>query len=181
MAPHVGVAHSTRPARLSPHSSPGGVPLGIVNTVPHTAFKLVMRKLSSLLPQARTKKEQHLEFCQAMADLKDGRFTVEDKSEIFDLAALAIFKDLQEGLSEAEQEEELVLEEGQLTAQLHHYLPSYWFKALENKKSSMRQQQIEEWDRKVVQSFNELTRSELREDECITEVRARSPLVPPRD
>ena len=72
---------------------------------------------------------------------------------------------------EAEQEEELVLEEGQLTAQLHHYLPSYWFKALENKKSSMRQQQIEEWDRKVVQSFNELTRSELREDECITEVR----------
>jgi hypothetical protein len=144
---------------------------GIVNTVPHTAFKLVMRKLSSLLPQARTKKEQHLEFCQAMADLKDGRFTVEDKSEIFDLAALAIFKDLQEGLSEAEQEEELVLEEGQLTAQLHHYLPSYWFKALENKKSSMRQQQIEEWDRKVVQSFNELTRSELREDECITEVR----------
>ena len=61
-----------------------------------------MRKLSSLLPQARTKKEQHLEFCQAMADLKDGRFTVEDKSEIFDLAALAIFKDLQEGLSEAE-------------------------------------------------------------------------------
>ena len=130
-----------------------------------------MRKLSSLLPQARTKKEQHLEFCQAMADLKDGRFTVEDKSEIFDLAALAIFKDLQEGLSEAEQEEELVLEEGQLTAQLHHYLPSYWFKALENKKSSMRQQQIEEWDRKVVQSFNELTRSELREDECITEVR----------
>ena len=133
-----------------------------------------MRKLSSLLPQARTKKEQHLEFCQAMADLKDGRFTVEDKSEIFDLAALAIFKDLQEGLSEAEQEEELVLEEGQLTAQLHHYLPSYWFKALENKKSSMRQQQIEEWDRKVVQSFNELTRSELREDECITEVRARS-------
>ena len=144
---------------------------GIVNTVPHTAFKLVMRKLSSLLPQARTKKEQHLEFCQAMADLKDGRFTVEDKSEIFDLAALAIFKDLQEGLSEAEQDEELVLEEGQLTAQLHHYLPSYWFKALENKKSSMRQQQIEEWDRKVVQSFNELTRSELREDECITEVR----------
>ena len=163
---------------------------GIVNTVPHTAFKLVMRKLSSLLPQARTKKEQHLEFCQAMADLKDGRFTVEDKSEIFDLAALAIFKDLQEGLSEAEQEEELVLEEGQLTAQLHHYLPSYWFKALENKKSSMRQQQIEEWDRKVVQSFNELTRSELREDECITEVRkivpsfrpwrvARPPISPP--
>ena len=169
------VAHSTRPPHIShptppPHQA-ARKRFGIVNTVPHTAFKLVMRKLSSLLPQARTKKEQHLEFCQAMADLKDGRFTVEDKSEIFDLAALAIFKDLQEGLSEAEQEEELVLEEGQLTAQLHHYLPSYWFKALENKKSSMRQQQIEEWDRKVVQSFNELTRSELREDECITEVR----------
>ena len=178
MAPHVTPwrtppDHPTSLTPLPPHQA-ARKRFGIVNTVPHTAFKLVMRKLSSLLPQARTKKEQHLEFCQAMADLKDGRFTVEDKSEIFDLAALAIFKDLQEGLSEAEQEEELVLEEGQLTAQLHHYLPSYWFKALENKKSSMRQQQIEEWDRKVVQSFNELTRSELREDECITEVRARS-------
>ena len=175
MAPHVTPwrtppDHPTSLTPLPPHQA-ARKRFGIVNTVPHTAFKLVMRKLSSLLPQARTKKEQHLEFCQAMADLKDGRFTVEDKSEIFDLAALAIFKDLQEGLSEAEQEEELVLEEGQLTAQLHHYLPSYWFKALENKKSSMRQQQIEEWDRKVVQSFNELTRSELREDECITEVR----------
>ena len=31
---------------------------GIVNTVPHTAFKLVMRKLSSLLPQADFSTEQ---------------------------------------------------------------------------------------------------------------------------
>ena len=50
------------------------------------AFKLVLRKVTSLLPQARTKKEQHLEFCQALADLREGRFTVPDKTEIFELA-----------------------------------------------------------------------------------------------
>ena len=133
-----------------------------VNTVPHSAFKLVLRKVTALLPQARTKKEQHLEFCQALADVKDGRFSAENKTEIFDLAALAIFKDLREGMSEEEQEEELVLEDGQLTAQLHHYLPTYWFKALEHKKPAVRLLQLEEWDRRVVQSFNELTREELQ-------------------
>ena len=96
--------------------------------VPQTAFQLVLRKQSSLLPQARTKKEQHLEFCQALADMREGRFTASSKTEIFELAALAIFKDLHEGMSEAEHEEELVLEEGQLTAQLSHYLPNHWFK-----------------------------------------------------
>ena len=144
---------------------------GLVNTVPHSAFKLVLRKVTALLPQARTKKEQHLEFCQALADVKDGRFSAENKTEIFDLAALAIFKDLREGMSEEEQEEELVLEDGQLTAQLHHYLPTYWFKALEHKKPAVRLLQLEEWDRRVVQSFNELTREELQEEECTTEVR----------
>ena len=34
------------------------------------AFQLVLRKQSSLLPQARTKKEQHLEFCQALVDMR---------------------------------------------------------------------------------------------------------------
>ena len=178
--------------------------------MPHTAFKLVLRKVTALLPQARikrelttshttdyfqltmylpptdyllstyyylltvqarTKKEQHLEFCQALADVKDGRFSAENKTEIFDLAALAIFKDLREGMSEEEQEEELVLEDGQLTAQLHHYLPTYWFKALEHKKPAVRLLQLEEWDRRVVTAFNELTREELNEEECTTEVR----------
>lgn len=40
---------------------------GIVSVVPQSAFKLMMRKVSSLMPQARTKKEQHLEFCQVPA------------------------------------------------------------------------------------------------------------------
>jgi len=144
---------------------------GIVSVVPHTAFKFVMRKVTSLLPQARTKKEQTLEFCQALADVKDGRFTSPDVTETFDLAALAIFRDLKEGMSEAEQEEELVLEEGQLTAQLHHYLPNHWFKALANKRAPVREQQLEEWDRKVVTAFNELTRSELVDSESMSEVR----------
>jgi hypothetical protein len=74
-------------------------------------------------------------------------------------------------MSEEEQEEELILEDGQLTAQLHHYLPTYWFKALENKKPAVRLLQLEEWDRRVVQAFNELTREELNEEECTTEVR----------
>ena len=85
---------------------------GLVTMVPQSAFQLVLRKQTSLLPQARTKKEQHLEFCQALADIKEGRFTTSNKSEIFELAALAIFKDLHEGMSEAEQEEELILEAG---------------------------------------------------------------------
>jgi len=144
---------------------------GLVNSVPHSAFKLVLRKVTALLPQARTKKEQHLEFCQALADVKDGRFSAENKAEIFDLAALAIFKDLREGITEEEQDEELILEDGQLTAQLHHYLPTYWFKALEHKKAAVWLLQLEEWDCRVVQSFNELTREELQEEECTTKVR----------
>ena len=129
---------------------------------------------------------------QALADLRDGRFTSPDSSEIFDLAvansftygrssryggrsspltalaisdnlrqsltisdnlrpqprhriavpshtlpcqALAIFRDLKDGMTEAEQEEELVLEEGQLTTQLSFYLPKHWFRAAETKRA----------------------------------------------
>jgi len=144
---------------------------GLVSLVPINAFKLVLRKVTSLLPQARTKKEQHLEFCQALADLREGRFTVPDKMEIFELAALAIFKDLHEGMNEEEQEEELLLEEGQLTAQLQHYLPNHWFKALDTKRSAVQKQQLSDWDAMIVYSFNELTRSELVENEAMTQVR----------
>ena len=35
-----------------------------------------------LTVQARTKKEQHLEFCQALADVKDGRFSAESQAEL---------------------------------------------------------------------------------------------------
>ena len=63
---------------------------GLVSMVPQTAFQLVLRKQTSLLPQARTKKEQHLEFCQALADMREGRFTTQNKDEIFELAALAV-------------------------------------------------------------------------------------------
>jgi len=144
---------------------------GLVSLVPINAFKLVLRKVTSLLPQARTKKEQHLEFCQALADLREGRFMVPDKTEIFELAALAIFKDLHEGMSEEEQDEELLLEEGQLTAQLHHYLPNHWFKALTARRVAVQKQQLSDWDAMIVYSFNELTRSELVENESMTQVR----------
>merc|ERR1719198_1532767 len=143
---------------------------GLVSLVPMHAFKLVLRKVTSLLPQARTKKEQHLEFCQALADLREGRFTVPDKTEIFELAALAIFKDLHEGMSEEEQEEELLLEEGQLTAQLRHYLPNHWFKSLDHKRAAVREQQLQDWDALIVYSFNELTRSELVDDNAMTQI-----------
>lgn len=138
--------------------------------MPFTAFKLVLRKCSSLLPQARTKKEQLLEFCQAMTDMREGRFTSHDSTEIFDLAALAIFRDLKDGTPDSE-EEELVLEEGQLTGQLQHYLPTHWFKALEKKRDVVQKQQLEDWDIKVVTSFNELTCAEITESEHMSEVR----------
>jgi len=138
---------------------------GLVAQVPQTAFQLVLRKQSSLLPQARTKKEQHLEFCQALADMREGRFTTQSKEEIFELAALAIFKDLHEGMSDVEHEEELILEEGQLTAQLSHYLPNHWFKALDLKRPAVQRQQVQDWDASIVYAFNELTRAELDEFE----------------
>jgi len=144
---------------------------GIISQVPASSFRLVMRKVTSLLPQARTKKEQQLEFCQAMSDLREGRFTSPDNSEIFDLAALAIFKDLKEGMTEEEQDDDLVLEEGQLTDQLHNYLPSHMFRALANKRRGLQDSMVEEWDRKVVRAFNELTRAELIETESMSEVR----------
>lgn len=96
---------------------------------------------------------------------------VPDKTEIFELAALAIFKDLHEGMSEEEQDEELLLEEGQLTAQLHHYLPNHWFKALTARRVAVQKQQLSDWDAMIVYSFNELTRSELVENESMTQVR----------
>ena len=136
---------------------------GLVSMVPQTAFQLVLRKQTSLLPQARTKKEQHLEFCQALADMREGRFTTQNKDEIFELAALAVFKDLHEGMSDVEHEEELVLEEGQLTAQLSHYLPNHWFQSLTYKRPPVQRQTIADWDASVVRAFNELTRSELDE------------------
>ena len=42
---------------------------GIVSVVPHYAFKLIMRKVTSLLPQARTKKEQQLQLQQNQQSL----------------------------------------------------------------------------------------------------------------
>ena len=73
-------------------------------------------------------------------------------------------------MTEEEQEEELLLEEGQLTAQLHHYLPNHWFKALETKRIAVQNQQKSDWDAMIVYSFNELTRSELVENESMTQV-----------
>jgi hypothetical protein len=146
---------------------------GLVSMVPQAAFQLVLRKQTSLLPQARTKKEQHLEFCQALADMREGRFTTQSKDEVYELAALAVFKDLHEGMSEVEHEEELVLEEGQLTGQLSHYLPSHWFKSLDLKRPPVQRQQLGDWDAAIVRSFNELTRAELDDNfgRNVTQVR----------
>ena len=125
------------------------------------AFQLVLRKQSSLRPQVRTRKEEHLEFCQALADVREGRATTQSHEEIFELAALAIFKDLREevhGLSDVEHEEVLVLEEGQLTDQLEHYLPSHWFKALELKRPRLQKQQVADWGAAVVRAHNKLAK-----------------------
>jgi hypothetical protein len=100
-------SHPHHPHHPSPPPSPPSMygRYGLVSMVPQSAFQLVLRKQTSLLPQARTKKEQHLEFCQALADMREGRFTTSNKEEIFELAALAVFKDLHEGMSEVETEE----------------------------------------------------------------------------
>jgi len=139
---------------------------GLVSMVPQLAFQLVLRKQTSLLPHARTKKEQHLEFCQALADMREGRFTTGNKEEVFELAGLAIFKDLHVGIGdggEAEDMKEIVLEEGQLTGQLHHYLPYHWFRSLEAKRSPVQKQTVADWDGAVVRAFNDLTRGALDE------------------
>jgi len=148
---------------------------GVVSMVPPSAFQLVLRKQTSLLPQARTKKEQQLEFCQAMADLREGRFATSVKEEIFELTALAVFKDLTENMAQEDLEDELILEEGQLYAQLEHYLPNHWFKALEFKRPAVQKQQKTDWDAAIVRAFNELTRAELDDEftagKGITQVR----------
>jgi len=139
---------------------------GVVSMLPPAAFQFVLKKQTSLLPQARTKKEQQLEFCQAMADLREGRFTTSTKEEIFELAALAVFRDLTEDMASADLEDDLILEEGSLYNQLEHYLPSHWFKSLEFKRPAVQRQQKTDWDYGIVKAFNELTRSEL-DDEAI--------------
>ena len=50
-------------------------------------------------------------------------------------------------------------------------MPNHWFKALANKRDVVRAQQLEDWDRKVVQAFNELTRSEIVDNEYMSEIR----------
>ena len=144
---------------------------GIVSVVPHSTFTLLMRKVSSLLPQVRSKKEQQLEFCQAMSDVKEGRFVTADQSEIFDLAALAVFKDLREGIKDADDDLDIVLEEGQLTSELHHYLPEQMIRAMERKSPLVGRMNLEEWDKKIVQSFDELVRAEIIETDHMSEIR----------
>jgi len=137
---------------------------GLVSMVPTTAFQLILRKQTSLLDEERSKKEEQLEFCQALADMREGRFTTSNREEIFELAALAVFKDLHEGMADVEHEEELVLEEGQLTAQLEHYLPAHWFKTLALKGGAVQAQELTNWDAEVVRSFNALTRDDLEDE-----------------
>lgn len=60
-------------------------------------------------------------------------------------------------------------QEGQLTSQLHFYMPLHWFKSLATRKAAVRDQQMEDWDRKVVTSFNELTREEILETDSMCE------------
>jgi hypothetical protein len=66
-----------------------------------------------------------------------------------------------------------VLEEGQLTGQLSHYLPSHWFKSLDLKRPPVQRQQLVDWDAAIVRSFNELTRAELDDNfgRNVTQVR----------
>ena len=52
---------------------------------PLTFYYLLSTDYYLLTLQARTKKEQHLEFCQALADVKDGRFSAESQAELVDL------------------------------------------------------------------------------------------------
>ena len=69
-----------------------------------------------------------------------------------------------DGEAEAEQEEELILEPGQLTGQLDHYLPNHWLKANAMKKAFQAKQQLADWDEMIVNAFNLLTRAELDDE-----------------
>jgi len=100
---------------------------GMVAAMPETAFKLVLRKSSSLCPATRSKEELSLEYRQAMLDYQDGSFHLdpdaeknpdgelkEDEDEVWDMAACAAFKDsFDKRLAEAAAAEE----EGGLTAE----------------------------------------------------------------
>jgi len=100
---------------------------GMVAAMPETAFKLVLRKSSSLAPVNRAKEEMALEYRQALLDFKEGAFNLDEKpdegkdgalteeeDEVWDLAACAAFKDaFDKRLAEAAAAEE----EGNLTAE----------------------------------------------------------------
>jgi len=49
------------------------------------------------------------------------------------------------------------------------------FRALANKRRGLQDSMVEEWDRKVVRAFNELTRAELIETESMSVVRRQDP------
>ena len=52
---------------------------GMVAAMPEGAFKLVLRKATSLTPTVRAKEELLLEYKQAIINYQDGTFTFEEK------------------------------------------------------------------------------------------------------
>jgi len=160
---------------------------GMVAAMPENAFRLVLRKSSSLTPVTRSKEELALEYRQALLDYREGAFTTDDPvelttegEEVWDLAACAAFKDaFDKRLAEAAAAEE----EGGLTAErsrelqreLEHniqeldaadidgkekeYLPASWFPAEEEVPKTA----LGEWRKKICDKFHSLLVEEIQD------------------
>jgi len=160
---------------------------GMVAAMPENAFRLVLRKASSLCPTTRSKEELALEYRQAIIDYREGAFTVDDPNEltaegeeVWDLAACAAFKDaFDKRLAEAAAAEE----EGGLTAErsrelqreLEHniqeldaadidgkeqnYLPAAWWPEGEELPKTA----LGEWRKKICEKFRTLLVEEIQD------------------
>jgi len=73
---------------------------GFVSGLHEAAFKVTLCKATSMCPNNRSRDEIMLEYAQAVEDLRAGRFVPENENELFDLCALAYFKELMEGEQE---------------------------------------------------------------------------------
>ena len=130
---------------------------GMVAGLDDDAFKLTLMKATSLKPQATTKDETLLEYAQAVADVTSGRFVPETEQELFDLCALAWFKELMEG----EQEEgapplastDVSMSATTMAGNELKYLPASW--------ESRKEAEAATWATTVATNFTQCLHEEL--------------------
>jgi len=140
---------------------------GMVASLNDNAFKLTLCKATSLVPNNRTKEEINLEYAQALSDVCGSRFVPENESELFDLCALAWFKELME----ADQEEgapplastDVAMTPAVMQDHELKYLPASWAARLPD--------EGETWRTTVSENFVKILHEELEHTDDMTKVR----------